>query len=70
MPPEFVISIKMKNEEYMVGVTCNGHKKTFFEILTKLQKDGKVPNGAIQFTELKAVGTACIRMDPDDLIQL
>ncbi len=70
MPPEFIISIKMKNEEYMVGVTCNGHKKTFFEKLIKLQKDGKVPNGAIQFTDLKTVGTDCIRMDPDDLIHL
>ena len=70
MPPEFVISIRMENQEYMVGVTCNGHKKTFFEKLTQLQKNGKVPNGAIQFTELKAVGTNCIRMDPNDLIQL
>jgi len=70
MPPEFVISIKMKNEEYMVGVTCNGHKKTFFEKLTKLPKDGKVPNGAIPSTALKGVGTSCIRMDPDDLIHL
>lgn len=70
MPPEFIISIKMKDEEYMVGVTCNGHKKTFFDKLIKLQKDGKVPNGTIRFTELKAVGTDCIRMDPDDLIQL
>ena len=70
MPPEFIISIKTKDEEYMVGVTCNGHKKTFLDKLAKLQKDGKVPNGAIQFTELKAVGTDCIRMDPDDLLQL
>ena len=70
MPPEFIISIKTKSEEYMVGVRCNGHKKTFFEKLIRLQKDGKVPNGAIQFTELKTVGTDCIRIDPDDLIQL
>ena len=70
MPPEFIISIKMENEEYMIGVTCSGHKKTFFEELTQLQKDGKVPNGIIRLTELKAVGTDCIRMDPDDLIQL
>ena len=70
IPPEFVISIRMENQEYMVGVTCNGHKKTFFEKLTQLQKNGKVPNGAIQFTKLKTVGTNCIRMDPNDLIQL
>ena len=70
MPPEFIISIKMENEEYMVGVTCNGHKKTFLDKLIQLQKDGTVPNATIRFTELKAVGTECIRMDPDDLIQL
>jgi len=70
MPPEFIISIKKENEEYMIGVTCNGHKKTFFNKLTQLQKDGKIPNGAIHLTPIKAVGTDCIRMDPDDLIQL
>lgn len=70
MPPEFVISIKVKEEEYMVGVTCSGHKKPFVEKLQELQKTGKVPNGAIQFNTLKAIGTDCIRMDPNDLIQL
>jgi hypothetical protein len=69
MPPEFVISIKLKNEEYMVGVTCNGHKNTFVEKLIHLQKIGKVPDGVIKLTELKAIGTDCIRMDPDDLIR-
>ena len=69
-PPEFIISIKVKNEEYMVGITCNGHKKPFSEKLRKLQIDGKIPKGVIQFSGLKAVGTDCIRMDPDDLLQL
>ncbi|HMK33168.1 MAG TPA: hypothetical protein VK431_06040 [Nitrosopumilaceae archaeon] len=70
MPPEFIISIKIQDDEYMVGVTCDGHKKSFIEKLEILQKDGKVPNGTIHFTGLKAVGTNCIRMDPNDLIQL
>ncbi|MGI0082163.1 MAG: hypothetical protein ACREAG_02495 [Nitrosopumilaceae archaeon] len=70
MPPEFVISIKTREEEYMVGVTCGEHKKPFFEKLQRLQKEGKIPSGAIQFSGLKAIGTDCIRMDPDDLIQL
>ena len=69
MPPEFVISIKVKDEEYMVGMTCSGHKKPFSEKLQKLQKDGKIPEGAIQFSGLKAVCTDCIRMDRDDLLQ-
>ncbi len=70
MPPEFIISIKVENEEYMVGVTCYGHKKSFSDKLELLQKEGEVPNGTIRFTGLKAVGTDCIRMNPDDLIQL
>lgn len=69
MPPEFIISIKIRNEEYMIGVTCDGHKKTLFDKLTHLQKNGKVPKGMIRLSPLKAVGTNCIRMDPDDLIR-
>lgn len=70
MPPEFVISVQSKDGEYMVGVTCDGHKTAFAQKLEVLQKEGKVPQGAINFTGLKPVGTACIKVDPDDLIQL
>jgi hypothetical protein len=70
MPPEFVISVKAKDDEYMVGVTCENHKKTFAAKLESLQKEGKVPQGAISFSGLKPVGTNCIRIDPNDLIEL
>jgi hypothetical protein len=70
MPPEFIISVKIEDGEYMVGVTCDGHKKSFVDKLKILQQEGKIPNGTISFTGLKAVGTDCIRMDPNDLIQL
>ena len=70
MPPEFIISIKVENDEYMVAMTCSGHKKPFSEKLQKLQIEGKIPRGVIQFSGLKAVGTDCIRMDPDNLLQL
>ena len=69
-PPEFVISVKENKEEYMVGVTCNNHKKQVSEKILVLQKEGKVPQGKIHFSELRAVGTDCVRSDPDDLIQL
>jgi len=69
-PPEFVISIEENNDEYMVGVTCQKHKNQVSEKLIVLQREGKVPKGKINFSELKAVGTDCIRSDPDDLIQL
>ena len=54
----------------MVGVTCQKHKDNVSEKLVILQNEGKIPKGKIKFTELKAVGTDCIRSDPDDLIQL
>jgi len=69
-PPEFVISVLDKKQEYMVGVTCNKHKEKVSVKLKNLQTEGKIPNGKIKFSPLKSVGTDCIRSDPDDLIQL
>ncbi|HXG73743.1 MAG TPA: hypothetical protein VNK44_02835 [Candidatus Nitrosotenuis sp.] len=69
-PPEFVISVRADSDEYMVGVTCETHKNTLSEKLSLLQKEGKVPNGKINFERLKAVGTDCVKANPDDLIQL
>ena len=34
------------------------------------QNNGKIPKGTIKFENLKSVKTDCIRVDPDDLIQL
>ena len=70
MPPEFAISVKSDDGEYMVGVKCDIHKTTFTEKLELLQKEGKVPQGTISFTGLKPVGTSCIKVNPDDLIKL
>ncbi len=69
-PPEFVISVLEENDEYMVGVTCLNHKDRVSEKLNILQNEGKIPKGKIKFTELKSVGTDCVRSSPDDLIQL
>ena len=69
-PPEFVISVAESNDEYMVGVTCKNHKDTVSKKLVHLQNEGRIPKGKIKFSELKAVGTDCIRSDADDLIQL
>ncbi len=68
-PPEFVISIVDK-DEYMVGVTCQKHKNAVSEKISILQEQGKIPHGTINFSELKPVGTDCIRADSNDLIQL
>ena len=70
MPPEFVISVKSADGEYMLGVTCDTHKNAFAEKIESLQKEGKIPLGTINFVGLKPVGTNCIRIDPNDLIEL
>lgn len=69
-PPEFVISVSNDNEEFMVGVTCKKHKEHVSGKLNILQNENKIPKGTIKFSELKSVGTDCIKSDPDDLIQL
>jgi hypothetical protein len=69
-PPEYVISVEDNNDEYMVGVSCKKHKDRVSEKLIILQGEGKIPKGKIKFADLKAVGTDCVRSDPDDLIQL
>ena len=69
-PPEFVISVSVEKEQYMVGVTCQKHKNVVSGKLAILQNDGKIPKGTINFEQLKAVGTDCIKGNPDDFIQI
>ena len=69
-PPEFVISVVEKEDEFMVGVTCQKHKDKVSAKILFLQEENKIPKGKIRFSRLKSVGTDCVRSDPDDLIQL
>lgn len=69
-PPEFVISVLANDGEYMVGVTCQKHKEAVSDKIKILQGSSKIPKGKINFSGLKAVGTDCIRADPDELIQI
>ncbi len=69
-PPEFVISVLVGQDEYMIGVTCQKHKQIVSEKVKILQNKGKVPNGTIKFSGLKAVGTDCINAKPEDFIQI
>jgi hypothetical protein len=69
-PPEFIVSIVVEKDEYMVGVACSRHKQIVSGKILLLQKEGKIPSGKISFSKLKAVGTDCIHGDSDDFIQL
>ncbi len=69
-PPEFVISVVVDDGEYMVGVTCEKHKQVVSKKVKILQNEDKIPNGKINFSALKAVGTDCINVKPEDFIQI
>ena len=69
-PPEFVVSVVVEKDEYMVGVTCNNHKQIVSGKIESLQTEEKIPRGKISFSPLKAVGTDCIHGDTDDFVQL
>ena len=60
----------VENDEYMVGVTCGRHRQIVLGKVHALQAEGKLPNGKINFSQLKAVGTDCIHGDSEDFIQL
>ena len=69
-PPEFIVSVSVNMEEYMVGVTCEKHKEIVSGKIKILQNENKIPSGKIGFSPLKAVGTDCIHGDEEDFIQL
>ncbi len=69
-PPEFIVSIISNKDEYMVGVTCEKHKQIVSSKIGVLQNEGKIHDGKINFSPLKAVGTDCIHADVDDFVQI
>ena len=69
-PPEYVIEIIHGDDTYMVGISCESHKDVVSTKIFELQTNGKIPAGKLQFEKLKAVGTDCVRIDPEELIQL
>ena len=69
-PPEFIVSIITGEDEYMVGVTCTRHKQIVSGKIGILQKEGRLHDGKISFSPVKAVGTDCIHGDSDEFIQL
>ena len=69
-PPEFIVSIVDDKDEYMIGVTCGRHKQVVLSKVALLQKEGKIHDGKIGFSTVKAVGTDCVHGDSDDFIQI
>ena len=68
--PQFVMSILIDPDEFMIGLVCSLHHNDVLQKIKMLQQQNKIPKGKIHFNSIKSVGTACIRSDPDNLIQL
>ena len=68
--PEYVIEIIHGDDTFMVGITCESHKDIVSAKILELQSNDKIPKGKLKFEKLKAVGTDCVRIDPEELIQL
>ena len=69
-PPEFIVSIIDDKDEYMVGMTCEKHKQIVSGKIGILQNEGKIHDGKINFSIVKAVGTDCVHGDVDDFVQI
>lgn len=69
-PPEFIVSIISGNDEYMVGLTCQKHKQIVSGKIDVLQNKGKIHDGKVSFSPVKAVGTDCVHGDTDDFVQI
>jgi hypothetical protein len=69
-PPEFIVSAVDDKDEYMVGVTCGRHRQVVSGKIGYLQSEGKIHDGKVNFTTLKAVGTDCVHGDTDDFVQI
>ena len=64
-PPEFIVSVLVGPDEYMVGVACGRHREKVAGKVDVLQRQGKIPAGKVRFSRLRAVGTDCVRGSPD-----
>ena len=51
-------------------VTCQKHNQIVLGKIEILQNQGKIHNGKISFSPVKAVGTDCIHGDSEDFIQI
>ena len=69
-PPEFIVSIISGNDEYMVAVTCQKHKHVVSGKIDILQNEGKMHEGKVSFSLVKAIGTDCVHGDTDDFVQI
>jgi len=70
LAPEYVVSVKSHEGEYMLAVVCRDHRNGIEARLLAMQKESKVPQGKIHFQPVKAVVTDCVTGISEDYIEL
>ena len=61
IPPSYILSISVNEEEYMICVICESHKSIITAKIQSLQTEGVIPQGIINLQSIKLVNTNCIK---------
>jgi hypothetical protein len=62
--------VQSDDEEYMMAVVCDDHRKVLEQRLPAMQKEDKIPKGKLRFQSVRTVGTDCITGLNEDYIDL
>lgn len=68
LPIEFIIEVNTENDDsFMVGLTCQDHKKQLEQKYLSLQKKHIIAEGKITFSKVKTIHTDCVKGNQDDI---
>jgi hypothetical protein len=70
LAPSYVISVKSDDEEYMIAVVCDDHRRVLEIRLLKMQEAKRIPRGTIHFEPVKPVVTDCVIASNENYIEL
>ncbi|MEW6604949.1 MAG: hypothetical protein AB1351_09735 [Thermoproteota archaeon] len=70
LAPEYIVSVKSSEGEYMLAIVCKDHKNDIEARLVAMQKENKIPQGRIHFQPVKTVVTDCVTGMNEDYVEL
>ena len=66
LSPSYIVSIESGDNEYMIAVVCEDHKDQMEARLKGLRNNNLVPQGKLEFQEIRVVVTNCVRGTADE----
>jgi hypothetical protein len=61
IPPSHVVSVKERDDEFLLGVFCERHKNEVESRLNLARQSGSIKEGCVRIEKLKSVATECVR---------